>query len=72
LPAGEVLEPHFHPCSSMIIITKGSGLSLGDSELAFKEGDIIHIPPWNLHGFKGAGTKRFEGLIPIPLNNTLN
>jgi quercetin dioxygenase-like cupin family protein len=27
-----------------------------------KEGDIIHIPAWNLHGFKGLGEDGFEGL----------
>jgi len=62
LPAGKTLEPHFHPCSSMIIITKGEGMSLGDSEILLKEGGVIHIPAWNLHGFKGLGANGFEGL----------
>ncbi len=62
LPSGQTLEPHFHPCASMIIVTKGLGRSLGDSEIPLKEGDIIHIPAWNLHGFQGLGEGGFEGL----------
>ena len=59
LPKGKTLKPHYHPCASMIIVTKGQGLSLGDSEIEFSEGDIIHIPAWNLHGFEGAGRNGF-------------
>ena len=62
LPKGKTLKPHYHPCSSMIIVTKGQGVSLGDSQIEFSEGDIIHIPAWNLHGFCGAGLSGFEGL----------
>lgn len=62
LPAGKTLKPHYHPCSSLIIVTKGIGVSLGDTVIDFKEGDIIHIPAWNLHGFEGAGKNGFEGL----------
>lgn len=62
LPSGGVLETHFHPCASLIIVTKGEGASLGDTELHLKEGDVIHIPAWNLHGFKGLGENGFEGL----------
>ena len=62
LPAGGVLETHFHPCPSLIIVTKGEGVSLGDTEISLKEGDVIHIPAWNLHGFRGLGENGFEGL----------
>lgn len=62
MPSGEELPAHFHPCASMIIVTRGTGRSTGDSEIDVQEGDVIWIPEWNLHGFQGAGEFGFEAL----------
>lgn len=49
----EVLNPHVHPIASMIIVCKGDVMSLGDSVVHLKEGDVFFIPPNTVHGFKG-------------------
>ncbi|NQZ02654.1 MAG: cupin domain-containing protein [Bdellovibrionales bacterium] len=62
MPAGRELPAHYHPCASMIVVTKGTGRSTGDTEIDIKEGDVIWIPEWNLHGFRGTGEQGFEAL----------
>jgi quercetin dioxygenase-like cupin family protein len=62
MPAGKELPAHYHPCASLIIVTEGEGMSTGDSEEFISAGDIVFIPPWNLHGFKGLGENGFRAL----------
>lgn len=62
MPANKELPAHFHPCQSLLIATSGRGKSTGDSIEPIKGGDIIHIPAWNLHGFKGLGENGFRAL----------
>ncbi|MEO0335677.1 MAG: cupin domain-containing protein, partial [Pseudomonadota bacterium] len=62
MPAGRELPEHFHPCPSMIIVTRGRGQSTGDTQIEIEEGDVIWIPEWNSHGFKGLGEFGFEAL----------
>ncbi|MCR9205314.1 MAG: cupin domain-containing protein, partial [Halobacteriovoraceae bacterium] len=62
MPSGKELPTHFHPCASLIIVTQGTGRSTGDTEVALKAGDVVFIPPWNLHGFKGTGDEGFTAL----------
>jgi quercetin dioxygenase-like cupin family protein len=37
----------------MIIIVKGKGRSIGDSQVSFEGGAVLHIPAYNSHGFVG-------------------
>ncbi len=53
LEEGQELEPHTHPVPSMVIIVKGMGRSLGDTDVGFRTGDVLYIPPFNSHGFVG-------------------
>ncbi len=62
MPAGKELPAHYHPCPSLLIVTNGEGRSTGDTEIDVKAGDIIYIPEWNLHGFKGKGKEGFRAL----------
>jgi len=62
LKPDEVLSPHEHPTSSMIIICEGEGEIMGDCAQSLKAGDIAAIPPYNKHGFIGRGKKGFWGL----------
>lgn len=62
MPAGKELPRHYHPCASLLIVTSGVGVSTGDSEIEVKAGDIIYIPEWNLHGFKGLSDSGFRAL----------
>ena len=62
MPAGKELPAHYHPCASLLIVTNGVGVSTGDSEIEVKAGDVIYIPEWNLHGFKGKGDNGFRAL----------
>ena len=56
LDPNETLDTHRHPVASLIIAIEGAGTSKGDSELSFKAGDALVIPPWNEHGFTGLET----------------
>lgn len=49
----QVLEPHVHPVPSMIIVTRGRGRSIGDTQVEFRGGDVIYVPAYNSHGFVG-------------------
>ncbi|MCB0420764.1 MAG: cupin domain-containing protein [Bdellovibrionales bacterium] len=62
LPGGRTLPAHFHPCASMVIVTKGSGESIGDTVAPVQSGDVIQIPEWNLHGFRGHEAEGFHAL----------
>jgi quercetin dioxygenase-like cupin family protein len=62
LEAGERLEPHVHDIDSMILICRGSALSLGHLECPLTEGDALAVPAGLSHGFEGAGTQGFWGL----------
>ncbi len=62
LDTDEVLQVHTHPKKSMIIVCQGDGLCFGDLETPLSEGDILIVPPFHKHGFKGAGDKGFWAL----------
>ncbi len=62
MPAQRELPAHYHPCASLILVTKGEGQSTGDTVADISTGDIVHIPEWNLHGFKGKGHDGFSAL----------
>lgn len=62
LKRGEVLTPHVHPIDSMILICKGSVLSLGEVQAQLHEGDILIVPRGHAHGFQGTGTDGFWGI----------
>ena len=62
LKQGEVLEPHLHPTSSLIIVCEGEGQVIGDCQQIISKGDSIIVPPNNLHGFIGGGKDGFWAL----------
>jgi len=62
LEAGETLAVHDHPTVSIIVITKGEGRCLGDSDDAFSEGDVLVIAPGVRHGFIGSGSGGYWAL----------
>jgi quercetin dioxygenase-like cupin family protein len=62
LKKGETLDVHAHPTASMIIITEGEGTTMGDAEQSIKSGDIVMVPPYAKHGFKGKGEEGFWAL----------
>lgn len=62
LKEGEQLDIHTHPIKSMIIICSGHGILLGDTETGLTEGDVVIVPPYTKHGFRGAGVHGFHAL----------
>ena len=62
LKQNEVLEVHRHPIPSVIIITKGRGSLLDQSETCIEEGDVVCVPPGAAHGFIGRGEHGFWAL----------
>lgn len=70
LEAHEELAAHEHPTSSMIIVCEGQGEVFGDCNQKIQAGDVIIIPPYHQHGFRGGGKEgglwclsiQFEGL----------
>ena len=53
LKDGEQHAVHTHDVKSMVIITSGDGILLGDDEADITQGDIIIIPAKSKHGFRG-------------------
>lgn len=48
--------PHRHAEEEFMILAEGNGIwTLGDKELAAKEGDVIYAAPWTMHGIKSIG-----------------
>tara|TARA_Y100000768_G_scaffold384278_1_gene368018 strand:+ start:42 stop:1580 length:1539 start_codon:yes stop_codon:yes gene_type:complete len=62
MPANKELLAHFHPCASMLLVCNGLGSTTGDTITDVKNGDIVYIPEWNLHGFQGKGAQGFTAL----------
>jgi len=58
----ETLSIHQHPTASMIILTSGEGMVVGDSQRTINEGDAVIVPPNCKHGFIGKGKSGFWGL----------
>ncbi len=63
------LAAHEHPTSSMIIVCKGQGDVFGDCNQNIQAGDVIIVPPYYQHGFRGGSKEglwclsiQFEGL----------
>ncbi|MGE8176480.1 cupin domain-containing protein [Pseudomonas fluorescens] len=53
LEKDQELSVHQHPEPSLILICDGSGKTLGDTERNIEAGDMVLVPPYSLHGFKG-------------------
>lgn len=53
LEKDEVLEVHTHPVRSLILVTEGSGRTLGDLEVNLSAGDAVLVPSGAKHGFVG-------------------
>ena len=53
LKDGEQHDVHTHDVKSMVIISSGHGVLLGDIETDLTQGDIIIIPAKTNHGFRG-------------------
>lgn len=62
LKKGETLAVHVHPTASMIIITEGEGIVLGEIQQSIRAGDIVIVPPHSKHGFTGQGKEGFWAL----------
>lgn len=61
---GETLRPHLHSTASMIICYRGQGEFLGDEPRILSEGDVVAVPAYCMHGFKGVGS---EGLWALSI-----
>ncbi|MCD6469690.1 cupin domain-containing protein [Candidatus Bathyarchaeota archaeon] len=58
---------HKHPWEHEVFILEGEGTVLGGREKRkFKTGDVIFIPPNELHQFKNTGEKTVKFLCLIP------
>lgn len=55
LEPGESLAAHGDRTVRIVVVTRGSGRWLGDSDRTFREGDVIVVPPTSRHLFVGAG-----------------
>ena len=53
LEKDQELSVHQHSETSLIIICEGSGQTLGATETNIEPGDIVLVPAYSLHGFKG-------------------
>ncbi len=62
LQKDQILSIHQHPTSSMIIVCQGEGEVMGDCQEPLKEGDVVIVPPFHMHGFRGKGSHGFWGL----------
>jgi mannose-6-phosphate isomerase-like protein (cupin superfamily) len=58
----ETLSAHAHPTVSMIIITEGEGVTMGDIQQPIAAGDIVIVSPHSKHGFTGKGKEGFWAL----------
>jgi len=58
----ETLSAHAHPTASMIIITEGEGVTMGDIQQPIAAGDIVIVSPHSKHGFTGKGKEGFWAL----------
>jgi len=58
---------HSHPWEHEVFILEGEGVVFaGDLERKFKAGDVIFIPPNELHQFRNTGEKVVKFLCLIP------
>lgn len=58
---------HSHPWEHEVFILEGEGTVLGGGEEhKFKAGDVIFIPPNEMHQFKNTGEKTVKFLCLIP------
>lgn len=58
---------HQHDYEHEIVILKGSGVAKSEQgERAFQAGDIIHVPPNEMHNFKNTGSAPLEFICLIP------
>src|SRR5262245_35497268 len=62
LNQNEILKEHRHDTASAIIITEGTGQTLGDLKTSIKTGDIVFVSAGKLHGFIGGNPSGFWGL----------
>lgn len=55
LKGDQILAAHRHPEPSLILVSEGQGLTLGDVEQSINAGDTVLVPSGSLHGFRGVG-----------------
>lgn len=55
LKGDQILAEHRHPEPSLILVSEGQGIALGDVEQSIKAGDTVLVPSGALHGFRGVG-----------------
>jgi len=66
--AGGSTPLHAHPWEHEAYILEGSGIVQGGEELeAFEAGDVVFVPPDELHQFKNTGEAELRFLCLIPL-----
>ncbi|MEM2935795.1 MAG: cupin domain-containing protein [Candidatus Bathyarchaeia archaeon] len=62
---------HSHPWEHEVFILEGQGLVIGGrEEKMFKEGDVIFIPPNEIHQLKNIGEKTAKFLCLIPIRKS--
>ncbi|MCD6445781.1 cupin domain-containing protein [Candidatus Bathyarchaeota archaeon] len=58
---------HKHPWEHEVFVLEGEGTIVGErGEKKFEAGDVIFVPPNELHQFKNAGEKLLKFLCLIP------
>lgn len=55
LGPNETLPVHVHDTKSMVVVCKGQGKLIGQTQRLLREGDIVIIPEHTEHGFVGIG-----------------
>ena len=57
---GKAAHPHTHGCEQLLNVVSGRAVfRVGDEEKEVTAGDVVHIPPETLHGFKNVGDEEF-------------
>ncbi len=50
---GGMVDPHSHPTHEFYYVTSGRGIMvIGDEEAEVSQGDLIHIPPGEVHSLR--------------------
>jgi quercetin dioxygenase-like cupin family protein len=58
---------HKHPWEHEVFILEGKGKLVGeDKERAFSEGDVVFVPPNEMHQFKNDGKTTLKFLCLVP------
>jgi quercetin dioxygenase-like cupin family protein len=67
LDSGGHTKDHSHPWEHEIFVVRGEGAVVGKhGEMAFKEGDVIFIPPDEPHQIRNTGSSAIEFVCLVP------